>query len=103
MTNKVVREQFATWWEICSYQAELTPKKVVAFSPGFVTCLVNWCGEEPRERRQSRDNIFPSFEEARAEAIRRCQKNIDSLDERIMRARGQLRQWQSLKEPEAKQ
>ena len=42
MTNKVVREQIATWWRVSEYGAVLIPMKVVAFTSSFVTSLEEW-------------------------------------------------------------
>ena len=97
-----VRDSIAIWWRINRWEPKITPVQVVAFTPNFVTFLetVTWWGEKSRlkDRRERRDDIFPTFEEAKSEAIQRTQRLIDSLKEELQRKRTILGQIESLKE-----
>ena len=103
MKSKSVREPSGTWWKVQRYHSELTPLEVVYFTASFVTYLEkHWSMKEDvfQERRESRDDIFPSFLEAKTEAIRRAENKVESAKQDLRRYRSELGQWKSLKEPE---
>ena len=103
MKKKAVREPIATWWKIDSYKVEILPVKVVAFTASFVTYLEKLYTlrgyDEVRETRESRNDIFPTFQEAKEEAVRRAYAQVVSLQERLHREKTALGQWASLQEP----
>lgn len=101
MKTKDLREPIATWWGINSYRVELQPVQVVAFTEHFITHIEKdaWNGD-CRERRERRDDYFPTFEEAKAEAIKRAQSKVDRAKEELQRLRSTLGQWESLRKPE---
>jgi hypothetical protein len=101
--EKSVREPIATWWEIEWYRAGIKPVKIVAFTNSFVTVLhPEWrlSGLDGlREQRQSRDDVFPTFEEAKSEIIQRAQRTVDNLECRLHEAKSFLGRVQAIKEP----
>ena len=103
--KKAVRESIATWWRIQNYSPKIDPLEVVYFTASFVTYLEKqWCFKGPdvlRERRARRDDIFPSFDEAKAEAIRRATVKVEYAKNELQRCRSALEQWESIKQPEA--
>jgi hypothetical protein len=102
MKKKAVREPIATWWKIDSYKVEILPVKVVAFTAAFVTYLeVPWTEKvgEAMETRERRSDIFPTFQEAKEEAVQRASAQVVSLQERLHREKTALGQWASLQEP----
>ena len=103
MKKKTVREPIATWWKIALYDVQITPVKVVAFSAEFVTILYNstWSGPPQWfERRERRVNYFPTFAEAKVEATRRAEREVEAAKRNLQNRRSALRQWESLKEPD---
>ena len=98
--SKVVREPIATWWHIASkYRAEIKLVEVVAITPAFITYLDR--GWSIWEQRRSREDFFPTFADAKAEAIRRAERDVECAKYSLQESRSLLGQWQSLKEPEA--
>ena len=78
----------------------IKPLKVVAFTASFVTFIhdgSSW-GGGICERRERRDDIFPSFDEAKAEAVKRASAEVEGCKEELQRLRSALGQWESLKE-----
>ena len=103
MRQKAVREPIATWWKIALYDVQITPVKVVAFSAEFVTIRYNstWSGPPQWfERRERRVNCFPTFAEAKVEATRRAEREVEAAKRNLQNRRSALRQWESLKEPD---
>jgi hypothetical protein len=98
---KQIREPIATWWKIGHYRAEIEPVEVVAFTTSFVTFLSKW-GASVLERRERRDDIFPSFLEAKEEMVRRAEVDVKEAKDSLQEARSFLGQVESLKEPEGK-
>ena len=100
--RKPVREPIATWWRINSYKVEMLPVQVTAFTAAFVTFLdKEWRYNGPdvmRERREARHDIFPTFEEAKAEYIRRVTAKVENAKRELQQARSELGQIESLKE-----
>ena len=104
--NKPVREPIATWWRIKPYEATIEPVEVVAFTASFVTTRVNQERDKNKtpqwaERQERSDDTFPSFTEAKAEAIRRVTVQVNIAKDNLQRNRSLLGQWESLKESEA--
>ena len=99
--SKIVRQPIATWWHIASeYRAEIEPVEVVAITPAFITYLDRrWCVVS--EQRTSRKDFFPTFADAKAEAIRRAERDVERDKESLQQSRSLLGQWQALKEPDA--
>lgn len=100
-----VREPIATWWKIEWKRSDkIMPLRVVAFTERFVTYIDKmWSFSEAeiyRECRESREDIFPTFAEAKAAHESRTEGRIDSLKEELQRERSLLGQIQSLKEPQ---
>jgi hypothetical protein len=108
---KQVRDPIATWWRISTYgPPEITPVPVVHVATSFVITLEkrqSWVSHPViavgYEYLQRRDNIFPSFAEAKAEAIKKAQSVADSAKSILERAESQLIKWQAVKEPEGEQ
>jgi hypothetical protein len=102
MKNKKVREPIATWWKIHSYKPEIDPIQVVAFTGSFVTYLEKtWRMSGPdvfRESRERRDDIFPTFQEARDAAIQRAERSVEWAEADLHRKRTFLGNIRSLKE-----
>jgi hypothetical protein len=102
--SNVVREPIATLWKIYEYKVGISPLRVVAFTPAFVTYIhEEWAFSGPGrivERRERRDNIFPSFAEAKAEAVKRAKEQVESAEAQLRQNRSALGQWESLREPE---
>lgn len=102
MPNKPVREPIATWWRISYYPLGLDPLRVVAFTTKFVTFVHKpwtFSGKEVcMEVRRCRDDVFPTFAEAKAEAVRRATLAVESAEHQLQQARTKLGQWQSLTE-----
>ena len=98
--SKEVREPIGTWWKIEQYGMKIVPLKAVAFSRIFVTHIEDdsSLGGGIRERRERRDDIFPTFEEARAEAVARATRKVENTRLELQRLRSELGQWASLKE-----
>ena len=46
-----------------------------------------------------KSHIFPSFNEAKAEAVKRASAEVEGCKEELQRLRSGLSQWESLKEP----
>ena len=103
MESKVVREPIGVWWRIKRYSVEIEPVRVVAVTDHFVTYLEDEIrfdrSHRTRERRESRGDFFSSFVEAKAEAVRRAKKKVESSKDELQRLRSTLGQWESLKEP----
>jgi len=100
MKSQVVREPIATWWRIERYSVKITPVKVVAFTASFVTHLEKvWFDDRLKETRERRDDIFPSFAEAKAEAIRRASQQVSNAQAELQRCRSALGMWESIKKP----
>jgi hypothetical protein len=103
MKSKAVREPIGTWWKIERYAVKIKPVRVVAFSAAFVTYIndgSSW-GGGICERRERRDDIFPTFEEARTEAVARATRKVENTRQELQRLRSELGQWASMKEPSA--
>lgn len=98
MADKIVREPIATWWKIEPYKVGISPVQVVWFTGSFVTRIEEYCGRR-HERRERRDDTFPTFEEAYAEAIRRAEIEVKAAQESLQRARTKLGHIQALKQP----
>jgi len=96
--SSVVRESIGTWWKISDYSPKFEPIDAVAFTASFVTHRLDWWGKLV-ERRESRDDIYPTFMEAKLEAIRRSEQRIASAKGRLHLERTFLGQIQSLQEP----
>ena len=98
--SKVVREPIATWWHIASeYRTEIEPVEVVMITPAFITYLDRrW---SVSEQRRARKDFFPTFAEAKAEAIRRAERDVECDKVTLQKSHSLLGQWKSLKEPEA--
>ena len=101
MKSKVVREPIGTWWKIERYMTAIKPLRVVAFSAAFVTYINSEWGGGQSERRERHDDIFPTFEEARAEAVARATRKVENTRQELQRLRSELGQWASLKEPKS--
>ncbi len=103
MKKNAVREPIATWWKINPYRAEITPVKVVAFTAAFVTTLhKEWRFTGPdvlRERRERRNDVYPTFAEAKAAYIQMMSKRIDYAKDELQRHRSMLGQIESMTEP----
>ena len=100
MKSKVVREPIGTWWSIQSHSVSIVPVDVVSVTDSFVTYIqVDTYSKSKHESRESRRNYFPSFGEAKAEAVKRAQSSVESLVNELQRRRSALGQWESLKEP----
>jgi hypothetical protein len=101
--SSVVREPIGTWWKIKRYDVKIEPVKVVAFTAAFVTYLETpWCFSGPKklqETRERRDDIFQTFAEAKAEAVRRAAAEVESCKKELQRLRSALGNWESLEEP----
>ena len=102
MKQNQVREPIATWYKIGQYDApSIDPVQVVAFTKSYVTFLYDPWGAKENEvvkRRERRDDIFPSFAEAKAEFLSRCEKRVTAAKDELQRARTKLGQVQSLEE-----
>lgn len=102
LTNKPVRKPIAVWWKLDRISPKIEPLQVVAFTGSFVTYLKDAWGLRANtltEHRESRDDIFPTFAEAKAEAVRRAARNIDQTKEKLQRYRSWLGNIESLREP----
>ena len=102
MKSKQVREPIGTWWKIERYRESITPLRVVAFTGSFVTYIEKQCGFKEGqmvERRERRDDIFPTFDEAKDEFCSRQTRAVKSLVEELQKERSRLGVIQSLREP----
>lgn len=102
-TKGIAREPIATWWRIGRYKIGISPVSVVAFTGSFVTLLRESRGLSSGhmvEMRERRDDIFPSFEQAKEEAVRRAESSVSIARDDLQMARSKLRQWQSVKDPQ---
>jgi hypothetical protein len=76
---------------------------VVAFTGSFVTLLAKfWVysgNDQWQERRERRDDIFPTFDEAKSEFIRRCEGGVEAANNSLQRARSLLGMVESLHPP----
>ena len=101
--KKPARGPIATWWKIQRWCVRIDPVKVVAFTEKTVTSLDAWGRESRRKKGDNQgSDYFPTFEEAKAEAVRRCQARVDSLKSQTQQENSALGQWQALKQPEVK-
>ncbi len=103
-TKKVVRKPIATWYRIESmFRAGIEPVQVVAFTDKTVTYLdKQWRFTGPEEffeRKVHRVDLFPSFDEAKTEFLRRAKRDVESAKENLQRKRSALGQVESLKPP----
>lgn len=85
MSAKPVRDSIATWWRISDYSPEIEPLPVVAFTKSFVTYLrKQWTFSGPdrfEERRGKRDDILPTFAEAKEKLIRIAEAHVKATRE----------------------
>ena len=96
-----VREPIATWWMIEDLQVKIEPVKFVALTERTVTYIDTfYSGRVSRANRAShRTVIFPTFEEAKTEAVRRAKEEVAKNKEALQMSRSALGQWKSLKAP----
>jgi|SRR5580692_9191738 hypothetical protein len=98
----MARPVIATWWKIKDWPLGLEAVQVVAFTNKTVTFMEKqWTLTAPdkfAERRQLRDDIFPTFAEAKSVAVSRSESRVAAAKDELHRRQTALGQWKSIQE-----